>query len=337
MDSKYNDFRELFLHNKYLTIRPAVKLFIKIAICFIFLLPIFIIFAKWTPAISGTGKLIAYNPNERIQDIEAPIEGRIEKWLVSEGSQVKKGETLANISDIDPNRLSRLENQQQAVKDKLLALNLLKEKTIIHVNRLKSLVDEGIESQRNLDLAEIELFKVDTDINKVKIQLEELKSSISRQKSQRIQATIDGVILKIYAPVKSQIVKTGEIITTIAPLNTNPAAEIYVSGIDLPLIKQNQPSRLVFEGWPFVQIVGWPSTAIGTFPGQVTVINQAEGSNGKFRILITPPPGESWPVNNNMSRFNVGLGSKVKAWIQLKPVPIWWEIWRRFSGVPPRV
>jgi adhesin transport system membrane fusion protein len=46
----------------------------------------------WQQTVVGSGRVIAYSPNERRQEISAPIDGRVLRWDVLEGSRVKKGE-----------------------------------------------------------------------------------------------------------------------------------------------------------------------------------------------------------------------------------------------------
>ena len=75
----------------------------------IFLLLLFllvIMFVPWTQTITVTGQMSAYTPYERPQDIESQITGRIKKWHVLEGDEVKEGELLLELEDNDPNFMS---------------------------------------------------------------------------------------------------------------------------------------------------------------------------------------------------------------------------------------
>ncbi len=89
---------------------------------FMFILFILVvIYMPWLQTIPGNGKVIAYAPLERQQNIEAPIEGRIVKWNVQEGSKVKKGDLIAEISDNDPQYNQRLSEQKVFLKDTVRA------------------------------------------------------------------------------------------------------------------------------------------------------------------------------------------------------------------------
>ena len=77
------------------------------------------LFAPWQQSVSGNGRVLAYAPVERRQNIDAPVSGRIARWLVREGSAVQEGEPLAEIVDNDPQYLERLGLERSAVQDKL--------------------------------------------------------------------------------------------------------------------------------------------------------------------------------------------------------------------------
>lgn len=75
-----------------------------------------IMFLPWTQSVSANGKLSTLNPSERPQTIPSRISGRIEKWFVKEGDFVKKGDTIAFISEIkenyfDPKLIERTQSQ----------------------------------------------------------------------------------------------------------------------------------------------------------------------------------------------------------------------------------
>jgi hypothetical protein len=75
-----------------------------------------------------------------------------------------------------------------------------------------------------------------------------------------------------------------------------------VDGNDAPLISDGRQVRIQFEGWPAVQFPGWPSVAVGTFGGEVALVDSTDvNGDGKFRILVLPDPTEQddprtrWP------------------------------------------
>lgn len=73
----------------------------------------------WQQTAAGEGRVIAYSPLDREQKIEAPIDGRVTKWHVQEGSFVREGDVLAEITDNDPEILARLRLERDAIKKRL--------------------------------------------------------------------------------------------------------------------------------------------------------------------------------------------------------------------------
>jgi multidrug efflux pump subunit AcrA (membrane-fusion protein) len=65
--------------------------------------------------------VIAFHPEERPQNIEALVEGRIAKWYVVEGSKVKKGDPIVDLSDNDPDILMRLGQERTATSGTISA------------------------------------------------------------------------------------------------------------------------------------------------------------------------------------------------------------------------
>lgn len=77
------------------------------------------LFIPWTQNVQSTGKITTLTPAQRPQTIHATIAGRIEKWYVREGQQVKKGDTIVYLSEVkaeyfDPELLSRTQAQVNA-------------------------------------------------------------------------------------------------------------------------------------------------------------------------------------------------------------------------------
>ncbi len=78
----------------------------RLPLVLILLFLLLIIFVPWTQTVTVTGQMSAYTPYERPQDIEAQITGRIKKWHVFEGDQVKEGALILELEDNDPNFMS---------------------------------------------------------------------------------------------------------------------------------------------------------------------------------------------------------------------------------------
>lgn len=77
----------------------------------------------WQQNVKGLGRVVAYIPGERQQMLDAPLEGRILRWSVKEGSQVKQGDLIAELQDNDPLLLQRLAQERQALLDRQAAVD----------------------------------------------------------------------------------------------------------------------------------------------------------------------------------------------------------------------
>jgi multidrug efflux pump subunit AcrA (membrane-fusion protein) len=75
----------------------------------------------WQQTAPGTGRVIAYAPEERRQNIEAPLEGRIARWHVREGDTVQKGDPLVDLIDNDPELVARLGVERDSVVTRMQA------------------------------------------------------------------------------------------------------------------------------------------------------------------------------------------------------------------------
>jgi len=130
---------------------------------------IILIFTPWLQTVQGYGKVIAYAPLERQQNIEAPIKGVVSQWYVKEGSLVKKGTAIALLADNDPLYLSRLEEQSKfflemikAYQNKIQTYLLIiknqeesREKALLSAEYKIKMAEEKIKaSQNNLTASE---------------------------------------------------------------------------------------------------------------------------------------------------------------------------------------
>jgi len=80
---------------------------------------IIVFFLPWTQNIKGRGNVTTLKQEQRPQDINSPIPGKILKWWVKEGDFIKKGDTILQISEIkedylDPNLIIQTQKQVDA-------------------------------------------------------------------------------------------------------------------------------------------------------------------------------------------------------------------------------
>lgn len=300
----------------------------KIIFLSLTLIILFLGFTPWQQFALGEGKVIAFSPTERLHVLNSPIQGRVKKWYVDEGARVEVGDPIVDINDNDPHLLRRLTLEKEAIQLRLDAANKALIAGKAHLDRQKILFEEGINSKRQYELAQIEYARYQHELAQANIENVNIDVRIARQKTQNIKAQVAGTIFRRLTGQESVVVKQGDVLAQIIPSTQSRAVELWIDGNDIPFVRLNQKARLQFEGWPAVQFRGWPEIAVGTFGGKVSFIDATDNGMGLFRTVIIPD--EPWPS----SRF-LRQGVRVRGWVQLSVVPLWYELWRQFNGFPP--
>lgn len=186
-----------------------------------------------------------------------------------------------------------------------------------------------------------------------------LQRDLERQRQQIVLAPADGFVQRLYANGQGGgFVKQGETLALLVPRTKQRAVELFVDGNDVSFLEVGRHVRLLFEGWPAVQWVGWPSVAVGTFGGKVAFIDRFDDGNGRFRVMVLPderpfagpegpfvtwlrdlvtfekvsaaPNPHAWPDERWLRQ-----GTRAKGWIVLDRVSLGFEVWRQLNGFPP--
>ncbi len=402
----------------------AIRIFARLMAVFAGTTLIALVAVPWQQSITGTGRVVAFAPVERQQEIDAVIEGRVTQWNVREGSHVQAGDVLLSLTDNDPAIIQRLEEERLAVvarkdaaalrvksiqsrqkalessrsagirgagnrvamakeraraaKQTVDATKAAMETAQLNITRQQKLFEEGLTSQRNVELAQLDAVRAVTEVERAlatataaegeALALEQDRSRVefdltasiddahaqeavalaekaaadgelarievrlARQQTMEIRAPMEGTVLRLLSGQGNAFVKAGDPLLTLVPDTENRAVELWVDGNDMPLISEGRPVRLQFEGWPAVQFTGWPSVAVGTFGGEVALLDSADDGTGRFRILVRPDDDDPWPTGLYLRQ-----GVRVNGWVLLEQVKLGYELWRRFNGFPPTV
>lgn len=123
----------------------------RLAVGFFLLSTLILAFVPWTQTIKSQGQLSAYSPAERPQEVHAPIEGRIMAWQVNEGMNVKTGDLLLELADVDPkflapDLLSRLDQSMQALEENREAAVTRAQLLAKQIEEMKNLSDAATRS-----------------------------------------------------------------------------------------------------------------------------------------------------------------------------------------------
>ena len=188
-----------------------------------------------------------------------------------------------------------------------------------------------------------------SDVASAERDLSVIDVQINQNLRQIMESPRDGIVLQV-AATDGTYLRPGSLICVIIPETESRFVEIWLDGNDTPLIRSRTEEngvihpgsdvRIAFEGWPAVQMIGWPNLAIGTFGGEVIFVDATDDGKGRFRVVVAPKADTvdrggglvrvEWPDKARWLR----QGVKANAWIMLQQVPLWYEIWRQINGFP---
>lgn len=241
--------------------------------------------------------------------------------LFSKGLTSKRTFELAELEN------AQRETEYERAKATLQAANSEVDALSADAGKLGNDTTSAIEKSR------AELNKVIEEQNYVKAELLKLGTRLARQMTQTIVAPREGTVLRLLTSPGAELIKAGQALAILVPDSQERAVELWLDGNDLPLVVKNSHVRLQFEGYPAVQFGGWPEFSIGSFGGQVALIDSTDDGKGHFRVLVSPDKNDiAWPE----LRF-LRQGVRVNGWVLLGQVTLGYELWRIFNGFPPLV
>jgi multidrug resistance efflux pump len=403
---------ERYAHRSALRDLPEPLSARRIAMMLLLVLPVVaigLLAVPWQQSAVGTGRVVAYAPSDRTQQVEAPISGRIAQWHVGEGQRVRRGDLLVELIDNDPDLAGRLAAQRDAAQwgldaaraglvayEAMLVAEQSRRALVIaeaeakiaeqerkrvgeaaeaetagwNDTRIATLADEGLSSTRERELAGLSLSKAQASVQardaalvaartarvtaersveakiaavqaevqqarakvaEAEAKLTEADSKVSRFGQREVRAPRDGMVINITGGPGGEQVSSGDVLMTLVPATNSRAVEITVDGNDVALIREGDQVRLLCEGWPAVQFVGFPGAGGGTFAGIVAFVDATDDGKGKFRVVVLPDPSEGqWPIPERLRQ-----GVRAKGFVLLGRVSLGYELWRQINGFPP--
>ncbi len=120
----------------------------------IFIIAMLALFLPWTQNIRAKGTVTALRQEQRPQEINTIIAGRVEKWFVKEGDFVKKGDTLVQLSEVkadylDPDLLTRTEEQLNAKRSTVTFYESKVAATETQINAIENALQAKLEQLKN--------------------------------------------------------------------------------------------------------------------------------------------------------------------------------------------
>ncbi|WP_028296456.1 HlyD family secretion protein [Olivibacter sitiensis] len=147
---------------------------------------VIILFLPWRQTIPGRGTVTALRPEDRPQTVQNQIGGRIERWAVKEGAEVKKGDTILVISEtmqsyFDPDLQLRLNEQLSAKVSSEEAADQKMNATKAQIDALTSGLRYQLEAAQNKVAQSRNLVKIDSaDLVAIESFFETSKARVER-------------------------------------------------------------------------------------------------------------------------------------------------------------
>lgn len=163
---------------------PASRAIARVLLAGLGLLAAVLSLTPWQQSAAGAGRVVAYAPEERQQDIGAPVDGRIRRWLVREGSFVRKGEPIVDLSDIDPEILLRLRRERDAIIDRVETARVRARSLEERIQSLEVARTSGVvAADSRVQMAADRVVAAEQALALAEATLETAKLNVQRQKS----------------------------------------------------------------------------------------------------------------------------------------------------------
>jgi adhesin transport system membrane fusion protein len=166
-----------------ISVPKSQKLLSRVLVALIGTTVVALTVTPWQQNVTGSGRVIAFRPDERPQNIEALVDGRISKWYVVEGSKVKKGDPIVDLLDNDPAIMERLGQERtataqtisaaqrriQTIEDRIRGLEMtLKTGVAAARSRVQMSVDRVSAAEQSLEAAKSALITAKLQIERQK-------------------------------------------------------------------------------------------------------------------------------------------------------------------------
>lgn len=255
---------------------------------------IIVLFLPWTQNINTAGKVTTLYQDQRPQELNSIIPGRIVKWWVKEGDFVKKGDTIVQLLDIkddylDPQLVQRTEEQLKAKQQKIIFYN-------DKINATQSQV-AALEQSRDLKLNSLE--------NKLEQTRRKLLSDSAEAVAAEIEYTIatqqlnrgkqmfsEGVVaLTELEKRTAQFNKTQAILTEKQQKFQNTRQDLVILKIEMGNVRQEAADKIFKAQGDIATARGEVATADGEVAKGVNQLANYVIRGGQ-RWLIAPQDGQ---------------------------------------------
>lgn len=259
---------------------------------FVFLL--IVLLMPWTQNISSSGHVTTLYQDQRPQQINTVIPGKIIKWYIKEGDVVKKGDTLVQLADtkddyLDSNLVERTKDQLNSKEQELLFYS---EK----INAIESQIN-AIENNRDLKISsyqnKIEQYKRKLISDSSEVVAAEVDYKIAQEQLTRGKQLFNqGVVSLVELERRTaQSNKTLAILTEKQQKLLNTRQEINIIKIDINSVRQEADDKIFKSRSEIASSRGNIAGATGELAKNKNILANYI-SRGNQKWLIAPQDGQ---------------------------------------------
>lgn len=262
----------------------------------------------WTQNIKTKGNITTLYQDQRPQEINSPIPGKIVKWWVKEGDFVKKGDTILQLTEIkedylDPNLVARTINQVDAKKGSIQYYENKINTASQQIQSLNNTRDLKLEQLKNkLKQLESKLIGEQAELSAIKNETQLAKDQYLRQ----VKMYEEGLVSKTQLEQRN-IVYQNTIAKNVALENKvmQTQQEIINTRIEQNSVEQDYIEKISkVEGDRFQSL-----SQVATGSGEVAKLESQVSSykirNGMY-ILLAPQDGQV------IQAVSAGIGEVIK-------------------------
>jgi len=188
------------------------------------------------------------------------------------------------------------------------------------------------QTENKIKSLENSLLSAQNQLKKFDQSLQKQSTTIARYNTAKVLAPKDGYVVRLLNNDKNKFIKKGEGVLHFSPKVELKSVRLKVGDFNMPLIKKGLPVRIMFYGWPALQISGWPQIKFGTFGGVIKRVEPISHEKGFYYAHIVETRSEPWPEDALLR-----IGTQATVWVRLSTVPIWYQLWRLMNALPPKM
>ena len=253
-----------------------------------------VLFLPWTQNISSSGNVSTLYQDQRAQQINTVIPGKIVKWYIKEGDVIKKGDTIVQLADtkddyLDPNLVERTKDQLISKQQQLVFYSENIDAIKSQINAIKNNREFKINSYENkIEQYKRKLISDSSEVVSAEVDYKIASEQLIRGKQMYNQGVISLVELERRS---AQNNKALAILTEKQQKFQNTKLEINITKIDINAIRQEADDKIFKSRSDIATYRGELAGTTGEVAKNKNVLANYI-SRGNQKWLIAPQDGQ---------------------------------------------